>query len=237
MPKVTNYPATLDVSGRIHVKAESDTTAECAPGQDVTVDFDADTELGRPRRVSLTIFNGAVATSFASKANGAFHTGELTGYRETNYCRPTEPVELEQPACTSHRGTLRAWLAKSPERDRGEDDPTPLSHPVAVALMRDGGGTQDPSCWRYLSSGLTISDGQTNVLDTLEIDKQTLTLPIGVGDGRFLRLKKGQSIRRVIRLNGACDHVFVSSTVALGSRDTQRCTVTGSVFVALKRVG
>lgn len=234
---MTTYTATLDVSGRIHVKSESDTTGECTPGQDVTVEFDADAELGRPRRVALTIYDGAVATSFARKANGAVHKGALTGYRETNYCRPTEPVELEKPACTSRRGTLRAWLAKSPELDRGEDDPTPLSHPVALALMRDGGGTQDPSCMRYLSSGVTLWNGQTNVLDTLEIDMQTLTIPIGVGNVRFQSLRRGESVRRVVRLNGACDHVFVSSQVALGSRDTQRCTVTGSFFVALKRIG
>ncbi|ADB53213.1 hypothetical protein [Conexibacter woesei] len=237
MPKLTNYPATLDVSGQIHVKAEADDTGECTPGQDVTVDFDADAELGRPRRVSLTIFDGAVATSFARKARGAVHKGALTGYRETNYCRPSEPVELEQPACTSHRGTLRAWLAKGPDLRRTDDDLAPLSHPVALALMRDGGGTQDPSCMRYLSSGLTLWNGLSNVLDTLEIDKQTLTIPIGVGNVRFQSLRRGESIRRVIRLNGACDHVFAGSQVALGSRDRRDCTVTGSFFVALKRVG
>lgn len=235
-PRLATYQATLDVSGWVNVKVERDDTDDCAPGQDVVVEFDANFDLGQPRRVTVTIFNGAVATSVARRAGRAVHEGRVTSYSETNYCPPTRRVELEEPVCGKQRGAFRAWLAATPTAREMEDDPAPLVHGVNVAVMRDGGGMQDPSCMRYLNAGIRASRGISSVLNTLELDKELITVPIGSHDFRFLALGKGKSIRRVVRLNGACNHVLLGSEVALGSaRDRYRCTVTGKIFVAFKR--
>jgi hypothetical protein len=238
-PKVTNYQATLDVAGYIGVKVERDDTAECQPGQDVTIQFDASFELGSPRRTGITIINGAVVSGVVPKRGGVTHKGELVGYRETNYCPPTRREELTEPTCTSGSGKLTAILGSNPEDFKlGDDDLVPLAYPVNLALTRLGGPTQDESCRRYLISGIRSARRGQSELSVFETTAAGIVVPIGASNLSFQRLKRGDTLRRVVTLNGACNHVLIGREApadASRTGDTSKCTVTGKVYVAVKR--
>lgn len=239
-PKVTNYQATLDLAGYIDVKVEQDSTGDCVPGQDVTIDFESSFELGAPRRTGITVINGAVAGGLVRNKGTASHKGTLSGYRETNYCPPSKRAELTKPSCTSHRGRLQAILGSNAEDFKRSDDLTPLVYPVNIMLSRWGGGTQDDSCRRYLSSGIRPAiRRETTELNALDTDPSALTIPIGANDKDFVRLKKGQTLRRVVTLNGACNHVLVGREApadASASRERSKCTVRGKIYIAVKRI-
>jgi hypothetical protein len=65
-----------------------------------------------------------------------------------------------------------------------------------------------------------------------------MIVPAGFTDAAVLRLRKGKALRRSIRLNGACDHVLLrtgSATAADLNAFSRSCTVTGRIYVQLKR--
>lgn len=240
LPKITHYQATLDVAGHIGVKVEQDDTGECVPGQDVTIDFESSFELGTPRRTAITIANGAVVGGLVRNKGTVSHAGTLSGYRETNYCPPSRRVELTQPNCTKHTGRLQAILGTEADDVKRDDDLTPLVRPVGLSLTRWGGGTQDPSCGRYLSSGIRAAVSRpSSTLSVFDTDPSGLVIPMRATDKDFLRLRKGQTLRRVVTLNGACHHVLLGSEApadASAARERSKCTVSGKIYIAVKRI-
>lgn len=239
-PKVTHYEATLDVAGYIDVKVERDETGDCRPGQDVTIDFESSFELGRGRATAISVLNGVVASGIVSSRGGVSSKGTLSGYRETNYCPPTRKVELRAPSCTSGKGKLTAILATDADAIKQRDgEIVPLSYPVLLALSRLGGSSQDPSCGRYLTSGIRSARDIGADLSVFDTKASALIVPIGAHNMNFSQLKKGQWLRRVVRLNGACDHVLIGNEPpAEASRRYDRrsqCTVRGKIYVAVRR--
>lgn len=237
LPKVVQYNATLDVAGYINVRQAHDDTAECTPGRDVLIEYQALVELGKPRPVRVSVMNARVTSTFANNPGGAIHLAKVINYRGTNYCPPTEPdPTIRSPACTRNPGKLRAFLTPTPSRAVSDDDPTPLVTPVSVVLTRVGGGTQDSDCLSFLSR-LRPSVG-LHVLHVMEVPGMGMIVPAGFTDAAVLKLRKGKALRRSIRLNGACDHVllrFGSATAADLNAFSQSCTVTGRIYVQLKR--
>lgn len=238
VPRVTTYRAQIDVGGYIDVKAERDTTADCAPGQDVTIEFETAFELGSPRASRITIVNGGLMATPVANPGGVSHKAALSGYRETNHCPPNRKVTLRKPACTSGKGKLRAVLGSDVSRVRtgtGLDDLEALSFPVLLALTRMGGAAQDRSCTDLLSSLRPARNRDSTTLSAFEYSAAGMSIPIGVSEWAFVRLARGGWLRRWIRLDGACDHVLVG-TEATASRDRSRCTVTGRIYVGVKRL-
>lgn len=239
VPKVTRYDATLDISGSVIVKAERDTTQDCQPGIDGTIEFEANFELGKPRRIGITIVNGVIVSSPVTVRGGAIHKGTVLSYRETNYCPPARKVEIDDPACTRHQGKLIATLGGAVSGTApGADDPAPLVHPVSLMMTRMGGGTQEGICHTWLTSGFdTRLYRDYSELTVLQTDPSGIVLPLGANDTAFSRLRKGGKIVRVIRLGGACKKAEISFAARLASaaKAGSDCTISGTVLVTLKR--
>jgi hypothetical protein len=237
-PKVTQYRATLDVAGYIEVKSELDDTKECAPGRDLTIEFDSSFETHGGRTTAITVINGAVVSKPVSNRGGVTHKGVLAAYRETNYCPPTRKVELEKPSCIRSAGRFSASLGTDASRyTAGSDDPAPLAFPVNIALWRRGGSAQDPSCRRYLS-GLQFQRPGDYELSTLDQPIIAIVVPIFADNWDFTRLRSGQWLRRTLSLGGACDKVLISKgALGSGAKYLSKCTVRGRIYVAVRRTG
>lgn len=79
----------------------------------------------------------------------------------------------------------------------------------------------------------------SSTLGVLEADPSGIVIPIRASDQDFVRLKKGQALRRVVTLNGACNHVLLGSEApadASASRERSKCTVRGKIYIAVKRI-
>lgn len=206
----------------------------------MAVDYRADVELGRPRRVTVGFAVGTAFSGPARKADGAVHEGKVVNYRETNECPPKSPVDPGKPECTKLRGTLEASIAPTP----GELDDVelnPLVHSMSVALARTSGGNQELECLAILDE-MKPRVGP-HVITTMELVQGRLVVPLGVTNAAFARLRPGKAIRRLIRLNGACDAVLISSGPAEGSgpavgRSVAKsdCTLNGKIYVSVRRV-
>ncbi|MDW5596622.1 hypothetical protein VSS74_19905 [Conexibacter stalactiti] len=235
-PKVTQYRATLDVAGYIEVKSELDDTQECAPGRDVTIEFDSSFESHGGRATRITVINGAVVSKPISNPGGLTHKGVLAAYRETNYCPPARKVELEKPSCVRSGGRFSAILGTDAGKyTAGSDDPAPLAFPVNIAIWRRGGVAQDPTCRRYLN-GLHFQRHNDYELSTFDLPITGIVVPLFANDWDFVGLRKGQWLRRTISLGGACDKVLVSKgALGSGAKYLSKCTVRGRIYVAVRR--
>ena len=241
-PKIAVYDATIDVAGFVTVRAFQDTTQECEQGRDVAIDYTDDFELGKPRKVTVSAAFGTTFSGQARRPGGVVHEGKVVNYTETNNCPPTTPVTPGKPECSKHRGTLRASLVPTPDVT-DDEDLTPLVRDVSIALQRTGGGNQAEECFLGSMLSLKAKLGK-HVVTTLSVDGTMIVLPLGATDASFRKLRKGKAIRRVIRLNGACDGVLISSGQAEGraagrlrAAPRSSCTVTGKIFVSVRRVG
>lgn len=238
VPRVTTYPATLDVAGYITVRQHRDNTQECAPGRDMVIEYQGHAELGKPKNVRVTVVNGMVTSTVARNPGGAVHRAAITSYSETNWCRPVEPSPpIGKPECKARlAGALRASLTPTPAPV--DPDLVPLSRGVSIALYRNGGGGQELACLDFMQ-GLRPSVGP-HVIDPWGIDRIGVILPLGVTDWKVLGLRRGQAIRRSVTLNGACDHILVRTGAAgpgTANAFAEECTVKGRIYVHLKRTG
>ncbi len=238
-PKVTRYDATIDIAGQVVAKSERDTTKDCQPGVDGTIEFEADVELGKPRRIAITVVDGVVVGSPAIARGGAIHKGTVLSYRETNYCPPARKAEIPDPACTRHAGKLVATLGGAVDTTlRDPDDDAPLVHPVSLMLTRMGGGTQERICHDWLIGGFgTRLYREYSELSVLETDPSGIVVPLGANDTTFSRLRKGGKIVRVIRLGGACRkaEITFAARLATAAKAGSDCTISGSILVTIKR--
>ncbi|MDO8211129.1 hypothetical protein [Conexibacter sp. CPCC 206217] len=240
-PKLTTYTATIDVAGYIDVKSERDSTNRCSPGQDVTIEFESAFELGRPRRTTISILNGIVAGgSVAIAPGGVTHKGTVAAYRETNYCPPTKPATLRAPRCTSGKGRLLVSFGTMASEVPGRDEElAPLARGVDIAIGRVGGRVQDPSCLTYLTSGLRPARPKDGAeLSVFETPASAVVLPLRANDVDFAHLASGATLRRVITLDGACDHVLIGRAPPAEASDggeRSKCTVSGRVYISIRR--
>lgn len=238
-PKVTRYDALLDVAGYVEVKVEKDDTGDCVPGRDLTIEFDSSFELGGPRRTAITVMNGTVVSGITGNRGGVSHEGVLAGYRETNVCPPSRRQEMpRRPSCKSGRGRLTAILGS--DASGLDDENVPLVHPVNIVLSRRGGAMQDQSCREHLTSLRAARRPEASELNVFELSDQAMVIPIAAHNFDFSGLRTGRWLRRVVTLNGACNHVLLGRAPAADAAQTRRslskCTVRGRIYVAVKRL-
>ncbi|MFP5451920.1 MAG: hypothetical protein ACLGG9_09250 [Thermoleophilia bacterium] len=237
VPTVTGYWATLDTAGYVKVRVTENNARECTPGRDTLGEYEAEFELGAPRRVRVVVVNGDVSSngvrSVRRSGAGAVHKAKYTVTRETNNCAPAERVDLgPPPACKPVlRGRLLVSLFPTPR----EKDPelTPLVRRVSVGLQRIGGGRQSLECMGVIP-GLSakVRDDESSV-HPMQLAQLPLTVPVAT-DRQLLSLKKkGQTLRRSVRINGACNDFLMSNAVQ--NQSGYNCTVTGRIVVNIKR--
>lgn len=213
---LVTYPAKLSVTGGLTITTGHDFTGSCEPGQAWTIEADADVNLAG--RVEVEVIGNKLVQSTAAKTpGGAVNSNTLSGYRETNYCPPEEPVPLDPaPTCGRHTGAGVAQLSKG-------------SRGVMIGIGRKGGGDQDQSCAGSPVVRPTPAGSQIQALQTAY---DAIVLPLGQKAAQFKKLRVGKSLSSRIKLKGPCDHATASPLVF---RD-DTCTVSGSFQVKLKRL-
>ena len=224
----------------VTIRAFQDTTRECMQGRDLAIDYTDEFELGKPRKVDVFAGLGGVVVSTVRAPGGVVHEGKVRNDTESNDCPPRSPVSPGEPECSKHRGTLSAVIATTP-LTRDEEDLTPLVRRVSISLKREDGGAQLQEC---MFSSVETAEAKVRpyIVRALWRPEESLLLPLGATTSDFAKLRKGKAIRRLIKLNGACNGVLISSGQAEGraaarSAPRSNCTVTGKIFVSVRRVG
>jgi len=227
VPGLTQYDATLDVAGRFVVTVHDDSTATCAPGQDITRTIEVNMEMGRPRDVVVSITKNSAATTPA-RSSGAGEvkvTTELVKYAETNYCDGQPPAELVKPDCGEASGDISAALQGAAEKG---------SFPISLSASRLNGGHLkfSPEC--ELPS---LEVDQDDYHLSLFPSKGTgMLVPLGITAKSLKSLRRGKALARRVSLSGPCKNIDAASEKAriiLPARHT--CKIAGSVWTRLKR--
>jgi hypothetical protein len=237
---LVEYAARIDVAGFLTIRAFEDTTRECEPGRDVALEYTTDFELGAPQKTKIKVAYGMAFSIPVQKRGGAVHEGKVVNYTETNTCPPKLPVSPGKPECSTLRGTLGVALSPTPFT-RAEEDLTPLVRDMSITVDRRDGGNQQGECMLSSARNLKAKVGNAEI-GPLWTAPAGLVVPLGVTSEAFRRLPKGKAIRRLIRLNGACNGVVVSTGQAEGRAAPRAiprrdCTVTGKIFVSVRRAG
>jgi hypothetical protein len=225
IPGFTQYSATLDVAGRYVVWVHDDTTAKCAPGQNITQKITVDMELGRPRDVVVTVTKAVAATSPAKSSGVGDVTvrSELVNYSETNYCdRPPQP--LVKPDCGEASGDIIAALAGIPENG---------SLPIGLSVGRTNGGHLKFALGCPLPS-LSFDDDYH--LTLFPAKGTGMLVPLGITAKALKSLRRGKALARRVKFLGPCDDLDVTpekARVILPKRHS--CDVEGFVWMRLKR--
>jgi hypothetical protein len=236
VPKTTSYMASIDAAGYVEFKWTWDNRYDCVPGYAKTVEEDLSFELGKPQRRPLTVVNGSVIMPFAIGGE-AKHKATLSGYQRSNYCPPTPPQDPPPaPTCRTAAGKLGITLLPE-ESTRDDDELTPLGRGIMATFVRRGGGSQDPSCLENRPTLTALADERGTQIETLVQPSGGLTVPIGAGSPKFESLKRGQSIRRSVKIHGGCDAVATTATPSSLSTTIKYCAVKGRIVVTIKRVG
>jgi hypothetical protein len=235
-PKITTYPVTIDTAGFLEFKWTWDSRRDCYPGYSKTVEEDLSFELGKPQRRTLTVVNGDVILPYAVGGT-AKHKATLGGYHRSNFCLPTPPQdEPPAPTCVTGSGKLGVTLIQ--ESSIADDDETaPLGKGMMVTVVRQGGASQENSCLEDRPKLRALTENRGTHLETLARPGGGLTVPIGAGSPRFEALKKGQSIRRSIKIEGGCQTARTTAAASGLSEHIKYCTLRGRVVVTIKRVG
>ena len=229
--------ATLDVAGSITVSAFENDTAECEPGRDVALEYTTSFELGAPRKVEIVVYPGGVDSSAAKKRGGYVHEGRVVSYSETNDCPPTSPVSPGKPKCTKLRGLLLTRVSEV-QWYPPEEGLRPLARGLAIRLGSNAGNQLD-QCVLNVARNLDPMF-RNAVIELFEAPLIT-ELPLGATDAAFRRLRKGQALRREIKLSGTCKDVRITSGPAEQRPAPQGmagrgCIVNGKIAVTVRRV-
>jgi hypothetical protein len=213
---LVTYPAKLSVVGGLTITTNHDFTGSCEPGQAWTIEADADVNLAGRVEVEV-IGSNLVQSSAAKTAGGAVNKNTLSGYRETNYCPPEEPVPLDPaPVCERHTGAGVANLSKG-------------SRGVVIGIGRKGGGDQDQSCVGNPVIRPTPADSQ---IEALESSYDAIVLPLEQKAAQFKKLRVGKSLSTRVKVSGPCNRT--NASVFVFREDT--CTVSGSFQIKVKRL-
>jgi hypothetical protein len=214
------YPAKLSVAGSLTITTVHDFTDPCQRNQGWTIEARADVNVASKIQLEWIQQGGIVQGTDAKTPGGAKNKNVMSGYHETNFCPPEEPIPFEEsdkPQCSSHTGAGIADISGS----KGK---------IMIGLGRKGGGEQDPSC----QGGFVTRPQPTGAtIGTLQSDYDAIVLPLGVGVGPFKSLSVGKKITRKIKVSGPCGQGVKATTSTF--RDDV-CTVKGSFDVTVQRL-
>jgi hypothetical protein len=219
------YKATLTVQGGLTAKRAYDTLQQCSPGQGWVLS--AGVEMRLKARVEVSGSTAFVTAYTAKQVKGSEHTKQITGYSETNFCAPFDPIEQIKPKCQGFavpgtatglttRGARKLYLAlnagaRTPQEQGGECG-TPTMKPT----------------------------DSNAVLSALQWGGAGLVLPLDLRTRSALTLGHGKKLIRRLRVVGPCDTARITHGKAevtpLNPLEDGDCIVDGAINVELKRL-
>jgi hypothetical protein len=219
------YKATLTVQGGVSVKRATDTMSECSPGQAWTLNVG--TEINAKANVTVTAFERMVTAYSPKEVQKATHDTKISGYAETNFCAPIEPIELDEPVCKGFTlpgvnvGMSTAGTKRKLYLDVGAGVRTPQEMGANCATPRMQ--TADPNV----------------KLSLLQWGGAALKLPLDLRNHSAVTLGHGKKLIRRLRLVGPCDAVRITHGKAVvapfNPLEDGDCVVDGTLNVELKR--
>lgn len=232
--KVTRYPVAVDAVGYLDYTWTWDSTEPCVPGYAKTIEESLTFELGKPRAGTAQVVNGQVIV-YPVKGGEATVQTELSGWRTTNYCPPTEPAkEPPEPTC---KKKLRSPLmvGVSPIKEE-EDELTPLSRQTQVLISRFRPTPQNPAC---LDQRPSIKAEGESTKGWAADPHGGIVAPLGASDVDFWRLDVGKTIKRTVTISGGCGKASFKAGAGASaiSPRIRSCVVKGKVVVMIKRTG
>lgn len=234
VPKVTQYPATIDAVGYLDYTWTYDSTASCNPGIAKTIDESLTFELGRPKPAKVSIINGKVILFPVSGGQSNVQT-ELSGWRTTNFCPPTDPVpEPKEPVCKKNLRS-KILVGVSPTVEDLGDDPAPLARRTTISVVRSNPGPQISGCLDRRPEIVT----ERSKTNAWAVDPHLgIVGPLGATDWQFLKLGVGQTMRRTVQVSGGCGRAsFGGAGASAIDPKIRSCVVKGKVVVTIKRTG
>ncbi len=234
-PAVVEYKAMLHVAGGITITKTRDGLQDCQPGQYWTMKLASDVNLSKKVTVQV-LRQRSVSSTSASKAGSAESNHSLEAYRESNYCPPEDPVQLDQPVCRNITGTGSAALMPDPRR-KGPGR-------VSIGISRTSGASQSLECM-VLQISSTPKGSDLNPLDT---PYSSMELPLNITALQMLRLGKGKKLIRQLHVGGPCDGAIVyqgdkipsglrfDAIPAISIYDHDTCELDGDINVEIKRL-
>lgn len=234
--KVARYPITIDTVGYLDYRWTWDSTKSCTPGFAKTIDESLTFEYGRPVAGTAQISDGKVIVFPIPGGESNLQT-ELSGWRTTNYCPPSEPApEPKQPTCKKNlRSKIRVGV--SPVKDeRGADDPVPLSNQTQVLIARMKPSPQDPRCSEKRQPITAEGEDEKG----WAVDPNVgIIAPLGASDWDFWRLKVGQTLKRTVTISGGCGKASFKTGAGASAipSEIRSCVVKGKAVVMIKRTG
>ncbi|MFN8217760.1 MAG: hypothetical protein U0R71_14295 [Solirubrobacterales bacterium] len=228
-PKVVEYPVTIDVAGYLEYKWTVDGRSKCSPGYAKTIDEELSFELGKPRASKIAVVGGDVVMT--PKTGGqAKLRATVSGFQTTNYCPPSQPVEIPKPECKNLSGRL--GVALSPLAKTAEEGGlVPLGQETLVTLWRTGGQAQSRSC---LTDRPDIEAEREE--DGFKLDPYGgIVVTSGISNTELFKLKPGHREVGRTKISGGCRlaHAHASFVAA----NVTSCTLEGSIVTIVKRTG
>ncbi len=235
IPKVTQYPVTIDTVGYLDYRWTYDSTKSCVPGRAETIDESLTFELGQPRGSKVGVVNGKVIVPPVIGGDATVQT-ELVSWKTSNYCPPDTPApEPPEPVCKKKLRS-RVVIAVGPVKEGlGPDDPAPLVHQTQVVVGRPDATPQNRSCTADRPKIEAESEGSKGWLAD---PYAGAVAPLGATDVQFRNLKLGQTLKRTIEIGGGCGKAtFRASASASIPSTIKSCVLKGKIVVIIKRTG
>ncbi len=250
VPKGQVAKLDLDVAGYVEMRQFKDSTSSCSPGVTYTQTNRYTFETSKYVRTRLTNValpgtDGVITSGFSRPAGSANITGEITGFRTTNYCAPTAPQlpEPVPPTCVKTHGKTSVALLPAVKLEVSEDDPVPLGgKPMMLSVMRRGGAQDNVSCLGGGAESISGTDTDTAIISTSMAPGISLELPTGLGSVKLFNLKRSDRLRRSIVASGPCSSVSVSTGSGFGRAPAPGgltadgdCWLTAKIVLSVRR--
>lgn len=247
-PKVKKAALEVDVAGYVEIRQLTDTTSDCHPGVTYvqTNTFDFETERYVPtklKNIGLPGTSGVITSKFSKPGGSATIDGSISDYRTTNWC-PPHPLDPEPtpPACVKNRGEIAVALQEGGTIPDADDDLTWLEGKrLMLAIRRDGGGSDDPTCYGAAAGLVRGVDGDRSVVSTSFAPGVSEIVTTGLQAHKVFNLGRRERLRRAIVIDGPCRAVTARASNPPGPTPNPGalnadgdCWLTGKIVLSVR---
>jgi len=228
------------VEGYVEVRRLHDTTSDCFPGETWIQTNRFDYTTGGYVNVSLKRITGegfptVVTSPFSASGGKATIAGKTSDYRTTNYCDKAAGEVAPEPACSKTSGRISISLQQGIDpSDVDGDELVPLSGiPLMIAVKRNGGGQDAPTCPGNGAARLVGKDTQTAVVTTSLAPAVSVNVPTGVTVAQLWRIRPGKRFHKTVLVSGPCSNPRLTVTSG-GSPASGNLNADGDCFLTGK---